>query len=179
MSRKLTPEESAKIARNSAFASYCSWHSRTSAKNKRLGLPAPPWAPPTFREQPKKTRPSDGQPSGAPFDVEEYETRKADRRASDPEFQKRLAARRQKSREFWEAFKDERAHRDANVVLIGELTVDQESRHRKIWQAVRHAEQAAYIDRVYLDQFSRIKNRSGANRVRGCGAAAKRAGFAS
>lgn len=116
-----------------------------------------------------------------PFDYEEYLTRLADRKVScNPravELQRRLEARRARSRQYWEQIKERNAFENANRELAGGLTCDPARRHQRIWRAVHDAEQAQLIDRVYLRQEDRIANAKNA-RVRGCGAAAKRAGFA-
>lgn len=137
-------------------------------------LPAPVPDPP--KPKPKRLRPSDGRPSGSPFDYEEYETRLADRKAADPEkVQREKAAKRGERNAFWfrytEASQFDKANEELKEILVGR------NRLRDIWGAIWAADQAEKIDRVQLRQEDRIANARNRGRVRGVGRAARLAGF--
>lgn len=124
-------------------------------------------------EKRKRTRPSDGQESGAAFDYEEYLTRLEDRKAADPEeWQRQQRAKREESRKFWDRYKERHDMDRANEAMAEDRIAP--SRLHEIWNAV-------IIDQMNQDWLRNAplhKQIKAAPRIRGCGAAAKRAGFA-
>jgi hypothetical protein len=131
-----------------------------------------------------RTRPSDGMPVGSKaFDYEEYLTRKADRKAADPEsFQREKAARRRDREAMGQRWREQHDFDNCNA----ELKQERRERERRypgntrlldIWQWIINAEQAEKIDRIHLRQEDRIAN-ARRLRVKGCGHAARKAGFA-
>lgn len=130
-----------------------------------------------------KTRPSDGMPVGSKeFDYEEYETRKRDRLAADParaaERKARIKARQERAAEPYVKVWLQRQVDAANAD-IASLGIS--NRLRDIWTSIIIAEQSKRIEDMRLDQSARIANRKNLERcegrVRGLGAAARRAGF--
>lgn len=137
-------------------------------------------------QKPTHTRPSDGKPVGTAFDFEEYETRKLDRIAADPERaakrKARVEARRARAAEPYVKAWEQRIVEAANADIA---SLGIQNRLLDIWHAIIQSEQATRIDNLYLDQAARIANRKNlelCERIRGehrsVGAAARRAGFA-
>lgn len=131
-------------------------------------------------EKRKRSRPSDGQESGAPFNVEEYLTRLEDRKAANPEeWQRQQRAKKEESRAFWDRYKFQHELDRANEEMVEEVKRGEEvgvSRLRQIWHCVWHEEsEQRWRTSPTLSQAERIKITP---RIKGCGAAAKRAGFA-
>lgn len=124
-------------------------------------------------EKRKRARPSDGQESGAPFDYEEYWTRLEDRKAANPEeWQRQVKAKREESRAFWDRFKFKQDLNRANEAMAEDRIAS--SRLEEIWNAVIIDE----INQKWLREAPLQKQIKAAPRIRGCGAAAKRSGFA-
>lgn len=117
---------------------------------------------------------------------EEIRTRWADRRAADPEeFQRRQKAERERNQAMWDRYKEKNDIIQANTAMAEELAasihfnsavVPGWSRLHDIWSAVRSFEMGLESWHQ-MTQADRIKATE-RQRVRGCGAAAKRAGFA-
>jgi hypothetical protein len=107
-----------------------------------------------------KTRPSDGQPVGSKhFDMEEYQTRKKEARAADPEaYERQKREARRKQRAFWDRYLDEKAHRECDQALKGEMPHDDKERLRSIWHWVVMIDQGTRNDQIHLSQASRISN---------------------
>lgn len=130
-------------------------------------------------EKRKRTRPSDGQESGAPFDYEEYLTRLEDKKAADPEFMARVKAFQERRRARLDSYKERQELERANAEVAEDLREWAEhgwSRLENIWTCVINAEnEERWRKSPTLSQAQRI---AATPRIRGCGAAAKRAGFA-
>jgi hypothetical protein len=129
-----------------------------------------------------KARPSDGKPVGSPFDYEEYLTRLrysyeeyltrlADRKASDPEYQKRLDAYKRIRRARWDKFREVAELRRANEAMAeGRIA---KNRLHEIWNAVI----ADKMNQDWLRSAPLQAAIKAAPRIRGCGRAAAKAGF--
>lgn len=130
-----------------------------------------------------RTRPSDGLPVGSKeFDYEEYETRKRDRLAADPDRaakrKARIDARRAKAAEpyvkVWLQRQVEAANADIASLGIKNRMLD-------IWLAIIQSEQSKRLEDIYLDQRARIANRKNLERCqgrpRGLARAARKAGL--
>lgn len=107
------------------------------------------------------------------FDYEEYLTKLQDRKAADPEeWQRKQRQKREESHAYWDRYKFQHDLDRANEAMAEDRVA--ESRLHEIWNAI-------VIDEMNLKWLSEqplhvvIKK---APRIRGCGAAAKRAGFA-
>lgn len=129
-------------------------------------------------EKRKRARPSDGQESGAPFDYEEYLTRLEDKKASDPEFMARVRAFQERRRARLDSYKERNEIEAANKEMAEEVKMGEAvgvSRIRQIWHCIWHDEsEQRWRTSPTLSQAQRI---AATPRIRGCGAAAKRAGF--
>lgn len=119
-----------------------------------------------FNERPKK------------FDYEEYLTRLADRKAGDPEFQKKSDAFKRRRRERMDAIRAVRDLEFANIEMDAEVKHGESvgvSRIRQIWYCVIHEDnEQKWRQSATLSQEARI---AVTPRIRGCGLAAKKAGF--
>lgn len=118
------------------------------------------------------------QPAKKPFDYEEYLTRLADRKAADPEYQKRVDAFKQRKRARWDKIKEQRNLAAANREMAEEVKRGEAvgvSRIRNIWHCViDDRNEKKWRQSPTLSQASRI---ACAPRVRGVGRAAAKAGF--
>lgn len=166
-------------ARRENESAIAAWRARMKRRDERRAREG--WTPEQIARGSRyiKTRPSDGQPVGSKhFDFEEYQTRKKDARAADPEaYERQKRETRRKQRAFWDRYLDEKAHRECDQALKGEMPHDDKERLRSIWHWVVMIDQGTRNDEIHLSQASRIFNARN-NRIRGVGAAARRAGFA-
>ena len=138
-----------------------------------------------------RTRPSDGQPTGSAFNYEEYLTRLEDRRAADPEaYQRERASRIRARRSMFDGYKETHDFDRCNEALKEERLnrVQRYGSYNRlldiwsdIWSVIVQTEQVARLEAIHLDQASRIANIKNLERcqgrVRGIGAAARRAGY--
>lgn len=123
-------------------------------------------------EKRKRRRPSDGQECGAPFNHEEYLTRLEDRKAANPEEWQRQQRAKREEGPFWDKYKERHDMERANEAMAeGRIA---RSRLHEIWNAVIIDE----MNQKWLREAPLQKQIKAAPRIRGCGAAAKRAGFA-
>lgn len=113
------------------------------------------------------------------FDYEEYETRKRDRLAADPEtHQREKAAKREANRQWWDNYtlrgQMDRANEDVASLGIKNRLLD-------IWVTIIMREQSTKLDNMLLDQRARIANRKNLERCqgrpRGLARAARKAGL--
>lgn len=128
----------------------------------------------------RRRRPSDGQPTGSKvFDYEEYETRLADRKAADPEeWQRQQRAKKEANREFWDNYKFHADLDGANKEMAEELKAWEKHGYTRlhwIWICVVEVDNN---DRWRLNpKLSQAERIRMTPRIKGCGAASKRAGF--
>lgn len=173
LSQVLAAASAQRRAQIALHASASAAHSRACSRADRERRPAPKWKLAAQLNVDPDTE--------AAVLKEEYETRKRDRLASDPEFAERYARYKRQAREQRDQVRENRHYAAAMAQMKGELPQNRRLRLLAIWGAIINLEQADKIDRVYLPQESRIaniKNRELCQgRVRGIGAAARRAGF--
>jgi hypothetical protein len=167
-------------ARRENESAIAAWRARMKRRDERRAREG--WTPEQIARGSRyihpRSRPSDGKPPGSKFDHEEFATRKAEARAADPEaYERQKREARRKQRAFWDRYLDEKAHRECDQALKGEMPHDDKERLRSIWHWVVMIDQGNRNDQIHLNQASRIFN-ARHNRIRGVGAAARRAGFA-
>lgn len=161
----------ARRAENALHASAHASHSRACTRAARAGA-----KPPKFNGARQTSSPPTQK---KPFDYEEYLTRLADRKAADPEYQKRLAERKAAKRKRFDKIREARELEWANKSMAEEVRLAEKvglGRIRDIWNCIIHQDnEQKWRTSPTLSQQSRIKVTP---RIRGCGRAAQRAGFA-
>jgi hypothetical protein len=166
----------ARLARESAVVA---WQGRMKRRDERRAREG--WTPEQIARGSRyiKTRPSDGQPVGSKhFDMEEYQTRKKDARAADPEtFERERHARRVAINQYWDHIRFERAHSNASKEIAEVLPKDRLERYRDIWQVITQSILAKRWLIINAGQVQLYHLRKKQPRVRGVGRAAKLAGF--
>lgn len=172
----------ARRAEAALFASASASHSRACSKAVRIGAPQPVFAyhsGNTTREERRAVQRETKQPEKKPIDYEEYLTRLADRREADPRYQQRLAARRKRQREFRDKIRFATELERANIDIAEDFERWAETGYNRlqtIWTGILNVEsEDRWRTSPTLSQKSRIALTP---RIHGCGAAAKRAGFA-